>query len=97
MQEELRKKLTLKDRPSMFFDMKQNDEKRLKQLHDQNKATPKEKAEKEVMMAKASEFVENGIPFEMAPMELQNHHFFKVGYDVAVRRKKALESKGKGR
>lgn len=81
----------------MFFDMETQQERKLKQLHEQSRATSKEKAEKDVMMAKASEFVENGIPFEMAPEELQNHHFFKVGYEVAMRRKRVLESKGKGK
>ena len=50
-----------------------------------------QKTEKDIMMSKAAEFVENGIPFEMAPKELRDHHFFKVGYEVALRRQRALQ------
>lgn len=75
---------------SQFSDDLKREEK-LKKLSERQKVTQQEKKEKEFMMAKAAEFVENGIPFDMAPEELKSHHFFKVGYDVAVRRKNALQ------
>ena len=53
------------------------------------RATAQEKLEKDIMLAKGLEFVENGIPFEMAPEELKKHYFFKIGYDIGVRRQKA--------
>lgn len=65
-------------------------ERHLQKLNDRKKASPQELREKDVMLAKAAQFVEEGIPFEMAPEELKNHHFFKVGYDVALRRQSAL-------
>ena len=81
-------------RVGTFFECQRRSDEFLKKLSERPKATIKEEAEKEIMMAKAAEFVENGIPFEMAPKELQDHHFFKVGYEVALRRKKALEMQG---
>ena len=66
-------------------------EKKLEKLSKYPKASSKEKSEKEIMMKKAEEFVENNIPFEIAPIELQSHHFFKIGYEVAMRKKKILE------
>ena len=73
------------------FSNDQRLEEKLRKLSEKPKLSMKEKSEKDIMMAKATEFVENGIPFDMAPEELRNHHFFKVGYDVAVRRKNALQ------
>ena len=84
----------IKERISKDFANDQNNQEKLKKLSEKVKVSEKEKSEKEIMMAKAAEFVENGIPFEMAPKELQDHHFFKVGYEVALRRKKALEMQG---
>lgn len=63
---------------------------KLKRMSERPKVSSKEKAEKDMMMAKAAQFVEENIPFDMAPDELKKHHFFKVGYEVAMRRKKAL-------
>mgnify|MGYP001625307256 CR=1 FL=1 len=74
---------------SQFSDDLKREEK-LRKISER-KPSVKEKSEKEVMMAKAAEFVDNGIPLEMVPEELRNHHFFKVGYDVAVRRKNAMQ------
>lgn len=64
--------------------------KHLQKLNDRKKASSQELREKDVMLARAAQFVEEGIPFEMAPEELKKHHFFKVGYDVALRRQSAL-------
>lgn len=80
-----------KQRIVSFFEGEQKLQERLKRLSNKPKATLKEKSEKDIMMAEAAEFVKNGIPFEMAPKELQDHHFFKVGYEVALRRQRALQ------
>ena len=63
-------------------------EKMLKNKAKRLKATNDERVNKDVMLAKGLEFVENGIPFEMAPEELRNQYFFKIGYDIGIRRQK---------
>lgn len=73
------------------YENDQNLQKKLKKLSERPKVSQKERQEKDLMMAKAAEFVEENIPFDMIPEELRKHHFFKVGYEVALRRKKALE------
>lgn len=75
---------------------------KLRRLSARKQANSQELREKDAMLAKAAQFVEEGIPFEMAPEELKKHHFFKVGYDVALRRQSALahqqsQQKGKTR
>lgn len=75
-------------------------EEKLRRLSARKQASSQELREKDAMLALAAKYVEEGIPFEMAPEELQNHHFFKVGYDVALRRQSALarqESQLKGK
>ena len=74
--------------------------KRKKMLENKSRkvrATNKEKSEKDIMMAKGLEFVENGIPFDMAPEELQKHYFFKIGYEIGVRRKKINDTQSVGK
>ena len=63
-------------------------EKMLESKSKKARATNKEKSEKDIMMAKGLEFVENGIPFDMAPEELKKHYFFKIGYEIGIRRQK---------
>lgn len=85
------KKAQIKAMVGNNFAHERYQQEKLRRLSERIKATETEKKEKDIMMAKAAEFVEKGIPFEMAPKELQEHYFFKVGYEVAIRRKKALE------
>lgn len=66
-------------------------EKKLKERSKKTKVSPEELKMKDLMMAKAAQFVSDGIPFDMAPDELKESHFFKIGYDVAMRRQRALE------
>ena len=82
---------SIKSYAASQFSNDQRLEEKLKKLSEKPRPSMKEKSEKEVMMAKAAEFVDNGIPFEMAPEELRNHHFFKVGYEVAVKKKNAMQ------
>lgn len=84
----------------MFVSSAANSIQREKMLENKSRkvrATNKEKSEKDIMMAKGLEFVENGIPFDMAPEELQKHYFFKIGYEIGVRRKKINDTQSVGK
>ena len=73
---------------------------KLRKLDARKQASPQELREKDDMLALAAKFVEEGIAFEDASEKLQKHHFFKVGYDVALRKQRVLahqESNLKGR
>lgn len=73
---------------------------KLRKLDARKQASPQELREKDDMLALAAKFVEEGIAFEDASEKLQNHHFFKVGYNVALRKQSALayqESNLKGK
>ena len=82
---------------SVSEEIRLREEENLRKLSERPKISQKERAEKDKMIAKAAEFVKNGIPFEMAPEELQKHYFFKIGYDIAIRRQKISEGTNKSR